>query len=859
MYKELYHTYSYCFCMDTSKANCIRQVANWSMIKPLHRFEKKEFDIQQFRKDMLIASPKIVSLFEKIRALDDEDLKRDNKLYKHMIFSDVKQMGYGAKIIASAFFANGYTSYYDKYLQPTNTTTNKSTTFALLSSTLTYGRGFPVNLRRQIIQTFNKRPDNIHGENIRFILLDSGFKEGLDLFDIKYVHIFEPSLTPSDETQVIGRGTRFCGQKGLTFHPTLGWPLQVYKYEIEIPSKVQTIFGETQLHPLFLKYSGIDIRKILFANNLEQTAIIGAVDRMLTKNIHHFEIRDEDIDIDIFRQIFSKNESDSPFPSDKTSSTSITLSPMDISPKYSENYAYSPMDIDSDTDKDFKKHNGGAKKKRKNQEKKTNKDKAKPKKTIFRPKPPQKFYSFPRLRKYIQERYSRYTWPSVKMENLCNTNGGSVQAKGHIVKFTPTQEFVRMYFQTSSVYKGLLAWHSVGTGKTCTAIATATSSFEKDGYSILWVTRHTLKPDIWKNMFDQVCSVVLRNEWKKGNKWPETLDAPMRYLSDRWLAPISYKQFSNLLKGKNKLYQEMVKRNGSDDPLRKTLVIIDEAHKLYTSDLPTQERPDVKVLKRMVHNSYRTSGKDSVRLLLMTATPYTSEPMDLIKLLNLLRTEETALPESFEDFSKEYLDVNGDFTLKTKYKFLNDIAGYISYLNREKDARQFAYPVFETVKSEMSLDSSKLTEIALKELQHDLENYTSQQKEQKEVKKEVRSKIKMEIEQALEEICKDKKPKKPCQDAVKKAIQAKRERLFYELEQKMDEKEVQIKETKKQVADTKKLLHYQQKTDLSQEKALIERCHFKVKKSKIPNPKKILNKSITQLPLSLKPIQAENL
>ena len=752
--------------MDTSKATCIRQVSNWSSIRNYHRFEHPSFDKVQFQKDMTVASPKMVAMFEKIKELDERDKTREQKTYKHMIFSDVKQLGYGAKIIASAFYAFGYTSYYDENLRSVDSKLRPvSNTFSLLSSTLTYGKSFPVALRRQIIQDFNKRPDNIYGENIRFIILDSGYKEGLDLFDVKYVHIFEPSLTASDEKQVVGRGTRFCGQKGLHFHPSLGWPMEVYRYEVDIPDKVRPLFGESHLFPLFLKYSGIDIRKVLFAKNLEQTTINGAVDRLLTKNIHHFQIRDEDIDIELFKQIFGTD--------------------------------------------------GGAKKKKKE--------------TLYA-KPPQRFYSFPSLRKYIQERYKKYTWPVVKMENLCKSNGGTIQAKGHEVKFTPTQDFVRMYFQSSSIYKGLLAWHSVGTGKTCTAIATASTSFERDGYSILWVTRHTLKPDIWKNMFDQVCSTVLRNEWKKGNRWPDKIDAPMRYVSDRWLPPISYKQFSNLLKGKNKIYDEMVKRNGSDDPLRKTLVIIDEAHKLYASDLPKQERPDVSILKRMVHHSYDVSEKDSVRLLLMTATPYTSEPMDLIRLLNLLRSPDTAIPEDFEDFSKLYLNEQGDFTVKSKYQFLNAIAGYISYLNREKDARQFAYPVFENITAPLSLDASKVTEIELKELEHNLETYKSNQEEQKTVKKEIKEKLKHEMNTALQQLCQDKKPKKPCQDYVKQQIQLKRDRLLLELSQKMDEKEQQIQSTKEDVRDKKQFLREQQKTELSQEKALMDKCHLQSKK-----------------------------
>jgi hypothetical protein len=50
--------------------------------------------------------------------------------------------------------------------------------------------------------------------------------------------------------------------------------------------------------------------------------------------------------------------------------------------------------------------------------------------------------------------------------------------------------------------KGILLYHSVGTGKTCTAIAAATRNFEPADYTILWVTRTTLKNNIGK-----ICSI----------------------------------------------------------------------------------------------------------------------------------------------------------------------------------------------------------------------------------------------------------------------------------------------------------------------------------------------------------------
>jgi hypothetical protein len=95
--------------------------------------------------------------------------------------------------------------------------------------------------------------------------------------------------------------------------------------------------------------------------------------------------------------------------------------------------------------------------------------------------------------------------------------------------------------------------------------------------------------------------------------------------------------------------------------------------------------------------SYEVSGNDSVRLLLMTATPITESPMEMVKLVNLCKTMENQMPTTFEVFSEKYLDHDGRFSKSGEHAFLDDIAGHISYLNREKDARQFAQPIIKRV------------------------------------------------------------------------------------------------------------------------------------------------------------------
>jgi hypothetical protein len=635
-----------------SIGTCIKQVGNWSKLEHEHRFDHPKFDASRVAEDIDTRAPKLKKLIEQIRKLDSEDLKKHGKLFKHFIYSDVKS-AYGPKIIASALAANGFEHAYQlskgangfsfRIKSNLGTGNKKGNVFATLTSVSFFERPIGIRFRKELLGMFNSRPDNVHGGKIRIIILDSGFREGIDLFDVKYVHLFEPIITLADQKQAIGRATRFCGQKGLHFEKNIGWPLHVFRYETTVPRNIRhaLLSQNSELAPantffdLFMKFTNIDQKKITFANELEPTIIFSAIDRILTKNVHNFSIED-DTQGNQYREIF----------------TNDNLS-------------------------------GGAKIKSKR---------------------------FVEMQKLIQQKYAKeFSWPSTKIENGCvvplNVNKKTITEEianqPSIITFSPTQNFVRKFFTSESDYKGLLLMHSVGTGKTCSAIAIGSSTFEKEDYTIIYVTRHTLKGDVWKNMFGQTCSVIIQDMMKNGMTIPET-EAKRLRLIRAWMEPMSYKQFSNMILGKNADYAELVKRNGKKDILRKTLIIIDEAHKLNAPDVIGSEKPDVKAIKSALLHSYAYSGKDSAKLLLMTATPYTDDPLDMMKLLNLMRPADEQLPESFEDFQKAYLDEQGHFTNDGRWKFIDQITGYISYLNREKDARTFAYPVIEDIHVPMS-------------------------------------------------------------------------------------------------------------------------------------------------------------
>jgi hypothetical protein len=99
----------------------------------------------------------------------------------------------------------------------------------------------------------------------------------------------------------------------------------------------------------------------------------------------------------------------------------------------------------------------------------------------------------------------------------------------------------------------------------------------------------------------------------------------------------------------------------------------------------------------MIQNSYKVSGKDSLKLLLMTATPVTDDQMSSVKILNLLLEKNENFPEDFEKFKTMYCNENGLFTDEGSREFMNRVSGLISYIDRTNDRSQFAYPVINDI------------------------------------------------------------------------------------------------------------------------------------------------------------------
>ena len=778
-------------------AKCIRNRSATAKLKKEqfidhHLFNPKDLDN--------VISEKFTTVIENIKKLDAEDKKKHGHLFKHFIFTDLKDAESGAKAFAGFLIANGFNLVMKNrvkmikrggVLVPTKNgelyldiDKKDSNNFAMLQSQLVWNSILTVQLKQDILTTFNKRPDNIHGEDIRIIVLDSKFKEGIDLYDVKYVHLLEPAIGTSDLKQAVGRATRFCGQSGLNFLPRSGWPLHVFVYHTEIPKRPPFVEEDDNneyidTHDLMMQHSGLDLALINLTRDITTLAIQSAVDYDINYKINNFRIENEILDetniavaevapnanvvaihhiSEMSAEMIAKcaEGPNKVFPFDfdrmreRAEAIGLTLKNdttreelcriLSTDPEYFM-ALMKPMNIKSGggaanfnisdngskiknikpfntvapayniSVKEFIKGEGikSHSKISRNteleplrfEEPETVKSvmKTPPVKTLQMKLKEISHLPFIEYQKAIAELYAAYNWDAPIIKDGCKEKRQAMYGKP--VTFTQTQDFIRHYLTPTSPFKGLLAWHSVGTGKTCMAVAAATSYFEKAGYNIIWVTRNSLMSDIYKNIFGAVCSIPIIEQIEAGKQVPRESRDALKMLSKQWFKPVSYRTFLNAMKEYNEMGKMLYALN-KEDPLRKTFVIIDEIHKLNDGDLSPGEMANFSEIRDYIYNSYKVSGADSVRLLLMTATPITKRPDELFDIINLLIPDESQRLITMTDFRSKFTTERGEITEEGREYFKNHAKGLISYLNREYDPTTFAQPIFTRVSVPLS-------------------------------------------------------------------------------------------------------------------------------------------------------------
>ena len=306
-------------------------------------------------------------------------------------------------------------------------------------------------------------------------------------------------------------------------------------------------------------------------------------------------------------------------------------------------------------------------------------------------------------------------------------------------ELSPHQVFVKNFLSSDTPYKGLLLYHGLGTGKTCSAIGVAEEMrqyMKRTGLKrqIFVIASPNVQGNFRQQLFDErkltkVTNAANPNEFTWNiescvgnsllneinpnsirNLSREKLISNINSLINENYAFIGYIQFANVARAHMLVSSEEVDAAAREEQsIRKffdeRLIIIDEVHNIRLADDSNRKEMQqvAAVLMKVVKHAR------GLRLLLLSATPMFNSYKEIIWITNLLnandersliQTSNVFQPDgSFQPGDNDTTNESGESILRRK------LTGYVSYV-RGENPYTFPYRLYPAVFSpENSLQS----------------------------------------------------------------------------------------------------------------------------------------------------------
>lgn len=280
----------------------------------------------------------------------------------------------------------------------------------------------------------------------------------------------------------------------------------------------------------------------------------------------------------------------------------------------------------------------------------------------------------------ITKQFKKYKLPisNEKMEDFCLPKK---------YKLAPQQEFLGELLNSKfspwnidKSIKGILVYHQIGSGKTCTAIRIAETFKRKLNIIIV------LPASLINNFYSELLSECTKDEYISDNERKilkslnpnseeyNNLINKIKKRTEKYYNIYSYHKFIELIQTKK------IKN------LNNTLLIIDEIQNMISI-----EGTFYNILNDFINNK----NNDNHKIILLSATPIFDRPIEIALTLNLLKKDLFKI----NTFNQDYLDEK--YNIINISKFKNKITNLISYY---RGAPPQAYPQvnFKTIKCLMN-------------------------------------------------------------------------------------------------------------------------------------------------------------
>lgn len=267
-------------------------------------------------------------------------------------------------------------------------------------------------------------------------------------------------------------------------------------------------------------------------------------------------------------------------------------------------------------------------------------------------------------------------------------------------KLTQSQKFIKNFMSPLTPYNGILLFHSVGVGKTCTAISIAEQYHQLYKKPILVILSHTLIENFKKQIFDITKYDMVTNQsnlctgttypdmvYDKTLMKPDVLEKTINKIINRNYKFIGYKKlvsiFHQTMEKVKKQEKDVTKHEEAfyakiKEYFSDRMIIIDEAHNLRNSSEKGTKQTAQTFWKLLKYT-------DNVKMVLLTATPMFNSAPEIVWLLNLLLTNDKRPNIKVSDV----FDKSGNLTSQGVMILKDTARGYVSYMRGENP---FTFP-----------------------------------------------------------------------------------------------------------------------------------------------------------------------
>lgn len=650
------------------------KVKSSNIVRAAHKlfFDRAPFDKNFSAECTGKLAPKVLKIYENITKLPG----------KHVVYSsDINFL----KVMGGYLVAQNY----DFAINPktlkmiAKNPRDHQKRFAALPGSTMFGKPVPMNLKTRVLDAFNSDA-NVMGEDTSVLLISSVFREGISIMDVTAMHIVEPFVRETEKTQAIGRVIRYCSHKRTPWQKG-GWVVKVFTYDITFRGVSMTnLTMETSLLRDHIISIAVDLPLTrpkskpakaaalqplssgdVQNRNLIELVLVAFATRMKPSEFHvwyrawwkglpgrqNLRVKAPSAYKKIARECLKQ------FLVQALKGSSVAKQQLAQVWKNSSLYIRSNLAAISETRDLWKSHINFSTMRQINRsidQLDIGIDHSPDTPTSKFVLPTKPFVSIAEAHAFINANWMAFAWPVAadgEVANKCDQKASPLLSQ--------TQKFVSNYFVPECPFKGFIAYHSVGSGKTITG-AKVCERFHAEGYTCVWITRTSLRGG-------------LEEDFAKVN-------VPKNVISEI----LSYKMASNaMFKNAHGGEDKRFKGNGRDQ-LFKTLLVIDEVHLLFNGSLSSSEAANLAEIEQAVAKSYKLSGQDSCRVFAMSATP--------------------------DESTKVW---NGIHKLCGGHEY-----GNVSYLDNSKDTGSFATPEFIDASVEVPKDHPVLKKLLLCDKSH---------------------------------------------------------------------------------------------------------------------------------------------